>query len=470
MKFRQSSLLALAAILGLIVLVAGLLLIHRGDLLNLIYPVGALLAAGVLYVRYPALYVGFVWWVWFLTPEVRRLVDWQSSWHSESTVMLTPFLVTGLTFFTLLRHSPKLQDFPFLPIGMAVAGLLYGFGVGVFTVGLGTAAFDLINWVVPVVFAFYLLVNSRDYPVYRRVTQRTFAWGLLVMGLYGLLQFMDPPIWDQAWMQNAPMASIGTPEPFKVRVFSTLNSPGPYALVVMAGLLMLLSRGALQHWPSLVAGAVSLLLSLVRSSWLGFLVGLCFLAAYRGRSRLRLLATLVVVGLIAWPLLSFGPLGEVINNRLETLGDIEQDVSFQERLAFYEQIAPRAFFNPLGEGLGNTGVATKLANEGGGLGDLGNFDSGILAIAFGLGWLGTLLYAGGLIWLYLNAIHGTKRPDLFAAASCAIVTAVLVQLFLGNVATGVSGVVLWYFLGLAVAARVFHAQDAGNTGQRSNLG
>ena len=465
LELRLSSLVAWTAILGLSGVVAGCILAQQGGLLHLLYPSGALLVGGLLYLRHPALYVGLNWWVWFLTPEVRRLVDYQSGWHPQSTVMLAPYLVAGLAFITLLRHSPKLQVFPFLPIGLVSAGLAYGFGIGVLKVGASAATFDLLNWAVPVVMAFHLMVRWRDYPDYRRVTQRAFLWGVLVMGLYGLQQFVDPPAWDQFWMQNAPMASIGSPEPFKVRVFSTMNSPGPFAAVITAGLLVLLSSGGLRSWTAIGAGFVGFMLSLVRSVWVALVVGLCILAAHRGRSRPRLLATLVVTGLVVWPLLTFGPIAETLNSRLQTLNYIQQDTSFVDRLEFYGRFAPQAFFNVLGEGLGSTGVATKLSN-GGELGRLGDFDSGIMAIPFTLGWPGTLLFMSGLVWLALHALRSPKRPDTFAAACRAVVAGSLAQFVFQNVATGVSGMVFWYFLGLAMAARAFHARSAKDIEQQ----
>ena len=47
----------------------------------------------------------------------------------------------------------------------------------------------------------------------------------LPSGLYGFLQYLDPPIWDRYWMAYTTIASIGQPEPYMVRVFSTLNAP-----------------------------------------------------------------------------------------------------------------------------------------------------------------------------------------------------------------------------------------------------
>lgn len=466
MKLRLSSLVVAAAILGFVMLVAGLILESRGGWLMLLYPLGALLVGVLLYLRHPALYVGFVWWLWFLTPEVRRFVDYQSGWHSESTVMLAPFLVAGLTLFTLLRHSPKLELRHLFPFVLVSGGLLYGFAVGFYKVGLRGATYDLLIWTVPVLTAFYLVVHWRNYPDYRRVTQRTFSWGLLVMGLYGLLQFFDPPPWDQFWMNHVEMISIGEPRPYKVRVFSTMNSPGPFATIVMAGLLVLLSSGGLLRWPALVGGVVGFALSLVRTSWGAFVVGLCFLAAHRGRSRPQLLATVIVTGLIVYPLLSFGPLAEVVSERLRTFGDLEADQSWGDRLRLYAEYTPKAFGDPLGMGFGSVGEVTKLSTEGGFLGELGTFDSGFLQIPIVLGWPGTLLFVGGLIWLSFYALRGTERPDLFAAASRGIVAAMLASSLSGPVWSGVNGAVLWYFLGLAIAARVFHAQNAKFAGQQ----
>jgi hypothetical protein len=163
--------------------------------------------------------------------------------------------------------------------------------------------------------------------------------------------------------------------------------------------------------------------------------------------------------LIIWPLLSFGPVGEVIDQRLQTFSQLERDTSFVERLRLYSDMAPQAFSEVWGRGMGSTGVATKLSNAGD-LGELGDFDSGIMAIPLTLGWSGSLLFVGSLVWLLLFALRGVKRSDVFAAACRAIVIAVLIQFVFGNSATGVSGMVLWSFLGLAAAAQIFHARSS----------
>jgi hypothetical protein len=410
-----------------------------------------------LYWRYPGSYLGFAWWLWFLTPEVRRLVDYQVGWNPISVVMLAPYLVTALTFFTVLQHLPKLQINRYFPFGLILLGLFYAFNVGVWKVGPFGATFDLLNWLVPVVFAFHLLVHWRNYPLFGQVIQRTFAWGVLVMGSYGLLQFFSPPVWDEYWMLNAEMGSIGIPEPFEVRVFSTLNSPGPFAVVMMAGLLLLLSGGGLVRLPAASVGYASFLLSLVRASWGAWVVGLLIIVAQTARSRPRLLATVVVMGAITLPLLAVGPVANTVDERLQTISDLQQDDSFQTRLMFYSEFLPPAFLNPVGEGMGSTGVATRLSTAGGELGVWGNFDSGIMNIPFVLGWPGLLLYASGLAWLLLYALRSRgSRHDLFAAASRGIAVALLAQLIFANTLVGLSGMVFWSFLGLSLAANTYH--------------
>ncbi len=459
LRVSLSAVVPWASILGLVALVLGGLAANAGSLLEQIYPLAALAVGALLYWRYPALYLGFAWWIWLLTPEVRRLVDYQQGWNPENLIMLAPLLVTGLTFFTLLRHLPKLQYYRLLPFGLVFLGLFYGYSVGIYRGGWQASTYDLLNWLVPVVFAFYLTVHWRNYPRFRQAIQRTFVWSILVMGVYGTLQFLDPPMWDQYWMTNAPMSSIGSPEPFEVRVFSTLNAPGPFAVVVMAGLLLLSGgRGGLVRWTAAGAGYVSFLLSLVRAAWGGWVVGLIFIALQRGRFSPRLLVGLVITGLIALPLLTVGPVADIIDPRLQTVTNLQQDTSANERQEFYLEFAQRALLNPAGEGLGRTGVATKLST-GGELGEFGNFDSGLLNIPFVLGWPGALLYVGGLAWLLFYAMRSRgSRSDLFAVASRGIVVAVLTQLLFVNTLTGVTGMVFWCFLALAFAGQTYQSR------------
>ena len=458
LRLRLTAPLAWAAILGLIALTLGGLAMQVGILLQLLYPLAACAVGGLLYWRYPTLYLGFTWWVWFLTPEVRRLVDYQQGWTPSSPVMLAPYLVTALTLFTLLRHLPKLRLHPFLPFALVLLALFYGYIIGISRgQGVLAASFDLLDWLVPVVFAFYLMVHWRSYPRHLRVIQRTFVWGTLFLGLYGLLQFLYLPAWDRFWMLNAPIASIGYPEPFEVRVFSTLNAPGPFAVMMMAGLLLLFSERGVLRWLAAGPGYAAFLLSLVRSAWLGWMVGVFFLLVRtRGPRRLRLLAAGIVFLGALLPFIAVGPVTQIVNARFQTFGSLGTDVSLRARISAYEQVLPDAALNFLGEGLGSTGVASGLASSGD---PQGGYDSGVINIFITLGSVGAVVYAIGMAMLFASAFPRRKPSGEFLVATYSVAISVLTQLAFFSAQVGVTGMLLWGFLGLTLAGQMHARHD-----------
>ena len=419
---------------------------------ELLYPAVALFAAVMLLWRKPVLYIGFVWWIWFLTPGIRRLVDYRTGYSEASVVMLTPFLVTGVALVAVLfklNRFPPAHRIPFAFVGFS---LLYAYIIGVINSGLVTPTFDLLNWGTPVVIGVYLLAYYEHAEDFRRVTQQTFMWGLLVMGVYGLVQFFYLPPWDGYWMDNANIVSIGYSEPQKLRVFSTLNSAAPFASVAMAGLLLAFDKGSAARVPGAVAGLVAFALSAVRSAWGGWIVGLVIVAvSLPPRARLRLLGTLTLATLVLVPLLATGPVGEILTRRLATFTNLAEDTSFNERLAFYGDVAELTAGRPLGQGLGSTGVASAITNRNT---ELQNLDSGVIAVIYVFGVLGTLYYVGGAAALFGTVLWtGLRSRRVTEAVYVGIMVGTLSQLPLGNVLAGVPGMVLWFFPCLCLALR-----------------
>jgi hypothetical protein len=166
----------------------------------------------------------------------------------------------------------------------------------------------------------------------------------------------------------------------------------------------------------------------------------------------------MVTGLLALPLLTIDPIEDKVTMRLQTVSNLQQDPSFTARRAFHSEVLSRTF-NPIGQGLGSTGLATKLNTPGGRLGQFGDFDSGLLNIPFVLGWSGSLLYVGGLTWLMFHALRGPRlQSDPFVTTSRGIAASVLIQLVFVNTLIGVLGMVFFTFLGLALAANVYHRE------------
>jgi hypothetical protein len=440
--------LAWTAILGLVGFCALCLLVHAGGVLRLAYPAGALMVGIVLYQRYPIFYVGFAWWVAFLTPFLRRLIDFQSGWLDPNPVLLAPFLVMFVTGMTFLQHLPRVYRREGLPFILATIAIVYGFLVGLIKSSPPSVVVPFLNWLAPVLFGFHLLANWRLYPDYRQNIQRTFVWMVVVTGVYGIVQYLVAPPWDGMWLTNSQAIAFGTPVPLGMRVFSTMNSPGPFATVMMAGLVLLLASRSSVRFVAAGSGYLAFLLSLVRSAWLGWAVAvLTFIPGLKPRLQMRLVITILVMAIAVMPLVSLQPFASAIAARFGSFSNAQQDVSLNARLAGYDEILGQALTEIPGQGLGFVLVSDYL----------GSNDSGILTILFSLGWLGALPYLGGIFLLILSLFQiAEAASDPFIGAARAISLGVFVQIGLGNPTIALSGVVFWGFAGIALAAQRYY--------------
>ena len=435
--------------------VIGLLFSPQAELAKLAYP-GVALAIGLwFYATQPTLYVGFTWWIWFITPFVRRVIDYNTGGHDPvNPVMLAPLVVTALTGFTLFRFIGGLRQRRYFPYLLCLSGILYGYLIGIAKAGLLPATFGLLTWVLPPLFGFHLFLFWKLYPRHRSVIRSAFSWGVLVLGTYGVYQYLLAPSWDMAWLEQSGMtSSMGSPEATEFRVFSTLNSTGTFASFMLTGLLVLFDGRGLVPRLAAIPGYASFLLALVRSSWGGWVVGVAVMfSRMGGHSRSRTIAVLVLGIALSVPLLIFAPNTERVTNRMDTFTELDEDRSLQARMKLYQQGGLGAILSPLGNGIGSLGTAAKLGEAG----DTVVFDSGVLAIPVTLGWLGSLLYLGGLIWMLLQAIKiTTSNADSFAVIGVSIVMAFMAMMVFSNQLTGFSGMMVWSFLGLALASKHF---------------
>ncbi|MPW21274.1 glucose-6-phosphate isomerase [Paraburkholderia sp. CNPSo 3157] len=441
-------------------LTAMLIVAHQGTVLTLAFPVLSIGVGFWLYFRSPAKYVGYMWWLWFLSPEVRRLADWsKGAFTPTSLIQIAPLAVTMISGLSLIRFYPALAQKRGLPVLLVLAGLGYAFMVGVVSSGPLAALYDLANWVYPVLVGFHIMAHSRQYPDYRETIVNTFIWGMLLMGGYGLVQFFVMPQWDALWMLGSQMNSQGDPVPFGVRVFSTMNSSGPFALAMMGAMVYVMAATHRVRWLAGAFGFLSFCLSLVRSTWGGWVIAMLIqLVKSNNKVRIRIVASAVVLAGLCVPLLAVGPVAERMQARLDTIVNLHDDQSYAARNEFYATFAKTAFTDVSGEGLGATGTSTKLSNDGGQLGQYGNFDSGVMNIPFVLGWPGTLLYMSGVIWLLVRALRASFRltDDKFASASMSLSLAIFAMLVFTNSLVGTGGLLL--FMGVFSILSAAHWQ------------
>ena len=420
------------------------------------YIVVSFAVALFLYLRYPILYIGFTWWIWFVTPFITRIVDFRSGFDPSRLMLVSQYLITLLTLHTFLIYFPKSLRQGGLPFVMAFLGVFYGALIGLIKTSPFTAARGVFDWLPPIVFAFYLFIKWREYPQYRQVIQRTFIWGVLVMGAYGVWQFIVAPEWDVFWLVETELKSMGDPEPLGLRVWSTMASPAPFSGVMMAGLLLLLTHQHYLNIPATAGGYLSFLLTSVRTLWGAWLVGLVTLfGSLKSASQIRLITVILLMVLCVVPLTTIEPFSETITGRFETFSNLEDDDSAQVRQKIYEEGLNKAITNGLGNGVGNTFVV----NEKGVLEPI-VIDSGLLDIFFTLGWFGAVFYLGGMMLLVSQVLQFTEsRFDSFMAASRGIGIAMISTLAGNSGMLGVAGMVLWGFLALALAGHNYHVHE-----------
>ena len=430
------------------------LIIRGGRFLIPLFPLSSVAVGLFLYFRTPVLYVGYTWWLFFVGSLIRRIIDQQSGYVTPSRWGTTALLVASISLITLVRYLPKISRHGGMPFLLSLLGVTYGCLVGLVTGKLNLQfIIGAMGWVIPIVFSFHLFMNWRYYPQYRQVIQRSFVWGALVMGCYGIFQYCVAPEWDRFYLNNLTATSFGSPFPFEIRVFSTQDSPQSFGAIMIASLILLLSSDGAIKFPASGVGYVAFLLSSARSGWLGWVAALlALLPSLKLKLQLRLILTILLMAMLVVPLANVEPFAEPIQQRFESFSEGEDDVSLDARKAGYQDLLGIALTEFVGGGIGGK-IDRKLPKS-----SIGGGDSGILPLLFSLGWFGALPYLSG-IFLMLYRLFTTQESsqDSFASSSRAIVLGSLAQVGLNNIFAGDMAMVLWGFLGIGMAASQYYS-------------
>lgn len=430
-------------------LCAAALLAGQGRLVYYAFTPLCLMAGVVLFQRYPAHYLHFTMWLWMLSPFVRRMVDWQTEFTNFNPVLLAPLAVSCLSFLTVIRISRHLHEHRYYPFGLLLMMMIIALLIGIMISGPFAAGYAFLSWLAPLAVAFYILSQPRQAEAFGRAMLGALAVGGLVVGAYGVYQYFVAPEWDTAWMIGSAMTSVGNPVAGEIRVFSTLNAPGPLANFMAASLVVLAANRSVFRWVAALPATATLLLSLVRSGWGGLVVGLAtMLLVGPPRLKARWLLSILATAVVAIPLLGVLPFADTVINRFATIADIEDDTSFRVRASFIDAMLDATFVNPIGRGMGATGASTRLASGSGNLGEYGHFDSGILDIFYTFGW-GGFVVLGVLVIVVARAIrYGRRSIEASTAASVAIAT--LSQLPFVNMLLLGPGMLILPFFALAI--------------------
>jgi len=401
--------------------------------------------------------------LWVFIPLVRRLVQLPTSYSTGNALTLVPpFFALGIFF--LLRPKMKLIGFVQFAVVCTGFAFLYAFIVGIAMGSLVSSFYTFIDFLAPILIAAVVATPYRD-RITSSVEERYFTYlksvGVvtLIVAIYGIVQYVAPLPWDAKWMTDSQMQSIGQPEPFEVRVFSTLNSPGvlgAYLSLAMLHLIPLIRRAPILAYSTMLLGSITFLLSLLRAGWVAVIGGLFvyFIFSERRFALAKMLAISIAVLAIGTLVLQntpgFEKPVEVLSQRFASLGDVDHDYSAIDRENQIQEGAENAHANPIGYGLGVFGTVTAI-NSYDGMNAL--IDNGFLARLIELGLVGFAGYLapfiGAAALCFLHFLDSWKpgnttlsKTDHLALAAGSITALMLLNIF-GDFDRGVTSFVGW---------------------------
>lgn len=367
-----------------------------------------LVPAFILYRRQSMHLVDYLIWITVLNRGIRRYVDWmQGSFNPFSPISLTPLVIAGFIFLVVIQRYAEFPDYfkkilQFFGIALGLAfltGVLFNGFAAVYAMG---------EYIAPIsVIGFAALARGDEYILDRWV--KTIGWSAVFAAGYGWYQYYTIPKWDAFWVTAVGFEGyLGYLRPTEMTVFSTMSERGVLGgFLSFAVIPMIISKRwrNCTGWLSVVLILSVILLTYVRTAVITVaLATVLFPILNRGKNSIRIVIVVCLAAVGLNFVLSQLPSAKQIEDRLETLQSISEDGSFQGRIGIAGYGIITMLKNPLGTGLGSTGlggrVNTGSIESGAVIGD-----NGYLEIMLTFGWIGSVCFFYAIYLLWKNARH-----------------------------------------------------------------
>lgn len=363
-------------------------------------------------------YLPLVLCLWGLAPGLRRIIDWQFGRNPLSILSVLPMLsLLPLAMYVYRNASSPRLRLPFKTLAyMWLFGFVYALVVALASGGRAGAFYDFAQFCVPMLIGAWIIMRPACRAESFRQLSSTLLWLSIVESAYGVYQFVSPPPWDVAYVNDLHQVSLGLAQPFGLHPFSMLNSHGTLSIFLVAVTLLNLHRLDLRRpWPlaATILNITVLVLTNVRSSWLALVVGVAVylaLSPKRGKLVFALGAVAMVsvaVVLNASALFGNEDVTTQLQQRFDTLGEVDQDASVTARADETSFALHQGLAEPLGQGLGTVGTAVWLNGGDGGDAKVSSLvlDNGYLSRFLEMGVPGVVGYVATLIF---SAIFGVR--------------------------------------------------------------
>jgi hypothetical protein len=419
---------------------------------RLLYPAVNFLLAGYLFSRRSPWYASHCLMVFCFMSLARRLIDDQAGFDASNPALLTPYLCGLYTVITFFEYWSRPQPKKLGPFLILMVCIVYGTALAMLDGRFRSSIVDVLKWTVGPLFAVYMLANRDNIPDLRRIFEPVLIASAAVMGLYGIWQFVSPQSWDANWMHGVlelGFNSIGRPEPFALRVFSTMNSPGSFGTVLSAGIILALKRRMPVCLLAVAPMLVGLALCQYRSLWAATALAIVLVAVApsTGVRRTNILALFVVALALASTALS-PQIRDAVAKRAASLTELEGDESLRKRLEQYGEAMQHDNLI-VGDGLAINGASRRLDNR-----HTVEIDGALIEVYRALGVFGATAFFLSIAALVAGLFRATPGLGNDIYYDRAIVVALFVQFPIGTVHIGELGFCAWNFLGFGLAARI----------------
>jgi putative inorganic carbon (hco3(-)) transporter len=420
---------------------------------------------GLLYgLRGSSYLVDYTILVFVFNREIRRVVDYcNHEFNPFSPISLTPLCMLGLLFVGFLWNMKSLHALAKQIFILFITAIAYGCAIGFLRNGLATV-YQAAEYLAAIGMMGYVAVNPADDKTADRWL-RTAGWAGVIAAIYGWYQYLTIPEWDAFWVEQVGFVGyLGQLVPTELHVFSTFAERGPCASYMgLVAIPMLISK----RWRLFLGVPEALLLlSCIFLTWArgGIIVALLGIVLYpvvnggRGSARVLMIAAIVLGVCLAG--ITALPGGERLANRFQSLGHLQDDSSFQGRLQIATGGWSEVLRNPLGYGVGSSGLAGRV-NSGSQFQDNAVVgDNGWLTLMTSLGLPGFILFAAALclIWRYFSALSRAGVQDDYLSLAKTFLVVTLIMMWEGNFFTELS--VMWIAMGRALSPLLLYKIEA----------
>lgn len=402
--------------------------------------------------------IDYLVWITVLNRGIRRYVDWLSGeFNPLSPISLTPLMISGLIFLMVYQNYNRLPAYFQRICASFAIGLAFAFAVGIIRNKLA-AVYSFAEYVTPLsIMACAVLAWGREDVQDRWI--KSVGWAAMAAAAYGWYQYYTIPPWDAFWVRSVGFEGyLGQLKPTEMTVFSTMGERGPLAAFLGFAVIPMICSKRWRNvlgWFSVLLIFSVILLTFVRSTIITVgLATILYPILNRGKNTLRLILLLGAVALAANVGLSRIPTSDKISKRVGTIANITEDGSFKGRIDIAQYGFSSVIRNPIGTGLGSTGLAGRVntgeLEAGAAIGDNGYF-----AILFAFGWIGSFFFFRGfyLLWKQIRIFEKLGiRTDAIMLFKALFVTG-SIALIAGDWISGAGSIVFFIVAGFAVHPR-----------------